>query len=178
MVSTLIPVILFWILLPVHTLTVTDLSTSSVIIHHPIVPGDTFKSVYIHSLELTPVWEYFQIDAGYDIILTDTLYESTGAGLPIPIAGQDSFTKEGRQFHIFNIQRPLPSIVLRVNSAYENRIMLNDALTFNLSDILGNAVVRIETRTEPRGIFTFRALLRDLVHHFGDHCLKRWLPER
>lgn len=168
MFSTLIPVLLFWILLPVHTLTVTDLSTGGVIIRHPVAPGDTFKSVYIHSLELTPVWEYFQIDARYDIILTDTLYESTGAGLPIPIAGQDTFRKEGRQFHIFNIQRRLPAIVLRVNSAYENRIMLNDVLAFNFSDMLGNAVVRIETRAEPHGVFRFRALFHDLVHYFGD----------
>ncbi len=167
MFSTLIPVLLFWILLPVHTLTVTDLSTGGVIIRHPIVPGDTFKIAYTHSLELTPVWEYFQIDPGYDILLTDTLYESTGAGLPIPIAGQDTFRKEGRQFHIFNIQRRLPAIVLRVNSAYDNRIMLNDTLAFNLSVMLGNAVVRIETHAEPRGVFRFRALFRDLVHHFG-----------
>ncbi|GAK56907.1 hypothetical protein U27_03871 [Candidatus Vecturithrix granuli] len=176
MLSTLIPALLFWFVLPIHTLTVTDLSTGDVIIRCPIAPGDTFKSVYIHSLELTPVWEYFQIDARYDIILTDTLYESTGAGLPIPIDGQDTFRKEGRQFHIFNIQRRLPAIVLRVNSAYDNCIMLNDTLSFNLSDTLGNAVVRIETNAEPLGVFTFRTLYRDLVHHFGDHRLKRWLP--
>ena len=156
MLSTVLPLLVFWLFFPIHTLSLTELSTHSIVIHSPITPGDTFKTVYIHSLELTPVWEYFQIDTDYEIVLTDTLYESTGAGLPIPIQGQDKFVKQGKQFHIFDIQRRLPSIVLRVNSAYNNRIILNDALTFNLSERLGNTVVRIETGQESLGVFLFR----------------------
>lgn len=156
MLSTILPSLILWLFFPIHALSVTELATDARIIHAPITPGDTFKTVYIHSLELTPVWEYFQIDADYDILLTDTLYESTGAGLPIPIQGRDKFIKQGNQFHIYDIQRRLPSIVLRVNAAYDNRIILNDTLAYNLSERLGNTVVRIETTKESPGVFLVR----------------------
>ncbi len=156
MLNLLLPSLLLWVCVPIHSLSVTDLSTGDTLLYAPISPGDTLKTVYIHSLELTPVWEYFRIDAEYGIVLTDTLYESSGAGLPIPIAGQDSFTKEGDQFHIFDIQQRLPSIVLRVNAAYENRLIVNDTLTFNLSETPGDGVVRIHTDTASFAVFLFR----------------------
>ena len=156
MLSTVLPLLVFWLFFPIHTLSVTELATDALLIHAVVTPGDTFKTVYTHSLELTPVWEYFQIDADYEIVLTDTLYESTGAGLPIPIQGQDTFIKQGNQFHIFDIQRRLPSIALRVNSAYNNRIILNDTLAINFSEMLGNTVVRIETNEESLGVFLLR----------------------
>ena len=153
MLSLVLQHVLLWLTVPVHVLVLTDVPSNAIPFHHAIYPGDTFTSVYTHSLELTPVWEYFRIGDEYEIVLTDTLYESTGAGLPIPLYGQDKFTKDGSQFHIFDINRRLPPIYLRVNVKYNNVFLFNEQTRLNLSESVGNSVVRIETRRESLGAF-------------------------
>lgn len=115
--------------------------------------------MYIHSLQLTPVWEVFRIRPDYEIILTDAFYESSGAGLPIP-NNQETLTIEGHRFHLAGINRHLPSIVLRVNVAYQNTFVFNDTIRLNLSALVSNSVVRIETQRERLYLFFWQEARR------------------
>ncbi|WP_034626638.1 DUF1850 domain-containing protein [Halalkalibacter okhensis] len=47
-----------------------------------IQPNDTFYHEYLHSVELSPVREYFTIDDEYRMIATESWTKSFGAGLP------------------------------------------------------------------------------------------------
>ncbi len=50
---------------------------------HTLFPKDNhFELGYIHSVLLTPVDEYFEIDENNNLILQKTIYESFGVGLP------------------------------------------------------------------------------------------------
>ena len=50
---------------------------------HSLFPSDNyFELGYIHSVLLTPVDEYFEIDKDNNLILQKTVYESFGVGLP------------------------------------------------------------------------------------------------
>jgi hypothetical protein len=48
----------------------------------PIQANDTFYHEYLHSVELSPVREYFKIDDQYNMIATESWTRSFGAGLP------------------------------------------------------------------------------------------------
>ncbi|MFC0559433.1 DUF1850 domain-containing protein [Halalkalibacter alkalisediminis] len=48
----------------------------------PIKPDQTFYHEYVHSVELSPVREYFKIDERYNMIATESWTQSFGAGLP------------------------------------------------------------------------------------------------
>ncbi|MDT8858674.1 DUF1850 domain-containing protein [Alkalihalobacillus sp. MEB130] len=48
----------------------------------PIEQNDTFYHEYLHSVELSPVREYFKVDEHYKLIATESWTKSFGAGLP------------------------------------------------------------------------------------------------
>lgn len=160
MCSTILMLTLSWLSLSIHALTLRETRQETLLFHHYLVPGDTFKTLYIHSLELTPVWEYFRISDQYEILLTDTIYQSSGAGLPIPEYGKDQFIQEGDRFHIMNINRHLPSIFLRTDPAYRNTFFFNDRFRLNLAERVGKAVIHIEIRREGLPVFLWRELMQ------------------
>ncbi|ARK31962.1 hypothetical protein BkAM31D_20120 [Halalkalibacter krulwichiae] len=55
---------------------------SSVYFETPIEPNQIFYHEYIHSVERSPVREYFKIDQHYNMIATESWTKSFGAGLP------------------------------------------------------------------------------------------------
>lgn len=158
MFSTILMLTLSWFSLSIPALTLTETRQETLLFHHYLVPGDTFKTLYIHSLELTPVWEYFRISDQYNILLTDTIYQSSGAGLPIPEYGKDQFLQEGDRFHIMNINRRLPSIFLRTDPAYRNTFFFNERVRLNLAKQVGKAVIHIEICREGLPLFLWREL--------------------
>ncbi|WP_332695810.1 DUF1850 domain-containing protein [Halalkalibacter lacteus] len=48
----------------------------------PVYPNDTFYHEYLHSVELSPVREYYKIDENYHMIATESWTKSFGAGIP------------------------------------------------------------------------------------------------
>lgn len=140
--------LMLWVFLPVQVLTITDLPGQNILFAQIVHPGATFKTVYTHSLELTPVWEYFEISADDMIILAETVYESSGAGLPIADGEQVVTLKDGR-FHLTGLYRRLPMIVMRITPQAHNTIWLNEAQLVDLSALVGHSVVRIEVKRRP-----------------------------
>jgi len=79
-------------------------------------PGGRFTIRFIHSWARTPVDEIFQVNAGNDIVLKETIYEDFGAGLPHePEPGRpaSSMTIENGKIHIRDIDRIVPNLQIR-----------------------------------------------------------------
>lgn len=81
------------LLIPYTTLSVTRLDTNEVIIQKLIIKDTQFKMRWIHSVELTPWEEIFEISDG-KIYLTETRFQSFGAGVP-DAAGNHTETADG-----------------------------------------------------------------------------------
>ena len=62
---------------PVRALRVTAVKQSETALILYVRPGDRFDYHYIHSVERSPVWEYFRIDDNYRMVLYETSFCSS-----------------------------------------------------------------------------------------------------
>ena len=92
----------------------------------PADAGTEFSTRFIHSVQKTPVEEFFTVnDARDGFVLLRTRYRSFGVGLPfLPTDG--SFRREGDAFVMDGMNRPLPEIQFRPGLATDLTIFLPD----------------------------------------------------
>lgn len=64
------------------TLSVSHDRTGDILYSRSIAPGAILRLSWIHSVELTPWEEYYQISSAGKIILKKTRFQSYGAGVP------------------------------------------------------------------------------------------------
>ena len=79
-------------------------------------PADTvteFSTRFIHSVQKTPVEEFFSVNNTRDgFVLRKTRYRSFGVGLPF-LGTEGTFRQEGDDFVMDDMNRPMPEIRLR-----------------------------------------------------------------
>ena len=126
-------------------LEIIDYSTKKIIFSRRVVPGDDFSTLYIHSVEKTPVKEIFVIDNQYRIILSETQVSSSGAGLPSQIFEEDQFLLKDGKFIINNINIFLPFIPLKVGKTSHNIFFFREEI-IDLSTLIGDGIVYIRIR--------------------------------
>ncbi|WP_234983899.1 DUF1850 domain-containing protein [Selenihalanaerobacter shriftii] len=93
-------------------LVIQEAESDKVIWQQPVEGNIEFAIKYLHSVERTPVWEYFVVKDN-KLYLTGTRYESYGAGLPF--LKQHTYVVGDGKFEIKNIDKKLDSIPLRVS---------------------------------------------------------------
>jgi len=128
----------------VFTLELKTFSEEKVVIKKYIQPGDRFTFKYTHSVAHTPVWEMFQLDDQYQIILTETDFLDHGAGLPYACFDEEIFIEEDNRFKIKNMQRIINTpFYYRIGKVRENIFYFKDE-EFNLSSMLGDELVVLD----------------------------------
>nr|WP_269431719.1 DUF1850 domain-containing protein [Bacillus sp. JCM 19034] len=65
-----------------HYLQIYDEKEQQVIWEAPIQAGETFYHEYLHSVSLTPVQEYYQMNDEGVMVATESRVQSFGAGIP------------------------------------------------------------------------------------------------
>ncbi len=111
-----------------------------------VKPGNTFLLKYLHSVELSDVWERFAIDADHKVVLTETRFQGQGAGLPTSLSGNEKLIREGDWFTITGMNRRVALIYWRVQPEWNNRFSYGNEAELNLSQQLGDALVLIEVQ--------------------------------
>ena len=111
-----------------------------------VKPGNTFLLKYLHSVELSDVWDRFVIDADHEFVLTETRFQGQGAGLPTSLSGNEKLIREGDWFTITGMNRRVPLIYWRVQPEWNNRFLYGNEAELNLSQQLGDALVLIEVQ--------------------------------
>jgi hypothetical protein len=144
--------------IPLHGLEVRESGgTGKVVLLKRISPGDTFTLSFIHSVEKSPVTDYFRIDDDYRIILYQTEFGSLNTGLPAVVSEGEVFERTDRGFRLSNLNRVLPEIHLQVSVAYGGSLAM-DGTAVSLPALAGDGVLRIS----PRRIFAWELLSRAL----------------
>lgn len=97
----------------------------------PLGSDGRFGIGYRHSVERTPVIEWFQVSPGPDgagprIALTATEYRSFGAGLPTDAPPGARFHRLGDRFLIEGLDVPVPSLVVRPLAFTEHVLVVGD----------------------------------------------------
>ncbi len=106
-----------------------------------------FAIKYLHSVERTPVWEYFKVEDG-EIFLTGTRYQSYGAGLPF--LKKHNYVVKDDYFIISGIDDKLNNIPLRVSDYAKHRFIYNNT-EYRLYKLLkpqSLALIKVENITK------------------------------
>jgi hypothetical protein len=106
----------------------------------PVQPGDTFYHEYLHSVELSPVREYYKIDENYQMIATESWSKSFGAGLPYE-------TKEKLEridgFFVIHEEREIEYLNILPSHLYPHSFFYREK-TVDLSSELSGERIRIQ----------------------------------
>lgn len=104
------------------SLVIKEAETGKIIWQRPVTKEVKFAIEYLHSVEKTPVWEYFQVKGG-KLYLTGTRYESYGAGLPF--LKKHNYIVSDDKFEIKEINEQLEKIELRVSDYAKHKFIVN-----------------------------------------------------
>jgi len=97
--------------------------------------GEKFSTYFIHSVQKTPVEEFFIVnDECNGIILKSTRYHSFGVGLPF-LASDGDFRREGNYFIMDNLNRQIKTLDLRTGVNSELSIIIDNE-TIKLYEIM------------------------------------------
>jgi hypothetical protein len=139
---------------PVHVLQIDALREGSPVFVRIVHPGNEFALGFIHSVELSPVWDYFRVDDSYRIILYETAVRSFNTGLPSTLTGEERLYRERDGFRISGVNRVLPSIDLWVHERTDNTLKVKDD-SLKLYSLAGNTLLRISIRKTRLGEYLY-----------------------
>lgn len=79
----------------------------------PIEEGESFQTIYTHSIHLTDVVEKSRVTDDHQIMTYELVYEHFGIGMPSNAYEGETFVYEDGKYHIKNMERIFPSINIR-----------------------------------------------------------------
>jgi len=97
----------------------------SLICRRSFAPGQRFSFMYIHSVQKTPVYEVYTVDAGGKVMLLETRVQSLGYGLPAPRRG-DNYRLQDGYLVVSDINRPVDKLLIRVNFVRLMELRIDD----------------------------------------------------
>ena len=140
--------------IPVHVLQIDALREGSPVFVRIVRPGNEFALGFIHSVELSPVWDYFRVDDSYRIILYETAIRSFNTGLPSTLTGEERLHRERDGYRISGMNRVLPSIDLWVHEKTDNTLKVKDD-SLKLYTLAGNTLLKIRIRQTRLGEYLY-----------------------
>jgi hypothetical protein len=129
--------------IPLHVLQIDAVREERPVFVRTVRPGDEFSLGYIHSVELSPVRDYFRVDESYGIVLYETTFRSLNTGLPSTLAGNERLIREGDHFRVSGMNRALPFIDLQVHEKTDNTLIFGGVESFKLHTLSGDTLLRI-----------------------------------
>lgn len=117
-------------------------------ISFPITENDHFSFEFIHSVNKSPVIEYYKIDKNGSIFVYKTIYYNYGAGVPTNITGNEvmSFGNDGSMI-IDNINKKIDNLTYYLSNIYDHILKINDGESISMWNTFGkNQIIHIEIR--------------------------------
>ncbi|MGE5652962.1 MAG: DUF1850 domain-containing protein [Bacillota bacterium] len=110
----------------IQSLEISDRKSGQILAVAPVHTGEQFTISFTHSIAKTPVDEVFVVGPGREIIVTETIYESFGAGLPFDTEGeqQQLITANGK-YRLTNLDRHLPEFLQAVGTVANHQLIIN-----------------------------------------------------
>lgn len=117
-------------------------------VSYDITNDDFFSVEFIHSVNKSPVIEYYKIDKEKNIYIYKTIYYNYGAGVPTELSGDEtlSFGDDGSMI-IDNINKKIDNLTYYLSDLYDHVLRINDGEAISLWKIFGkNQLITIEIR--------------------------------
>jgi len=117
--------ILFFIIINipnVDVLEIKNINKDEILFQEKIFPGYVFATKINHSVQLTPVLEFFEIDKNYHMLLTKTIVKDLGWGMPSTPEGD--FSYQNGEMVIKNIDKRVKNFIFRVSFISKPELIL------------------------------------------------------
>lgn len=126
---------------------ILDGQTNHLLFHQPVHSGQSFEIQYIHSIHLTPVNEFYQINDDLNIVLNEVHFDTYSVGMPSDLSEGETLELKNGKMMIKNMQRIMPSIDLRIGQVIANhQLKMNGQLIPFSSIAKPGSWVHIEVR--------------------------------
>lgn len=118
--------IVFFMTFPmVPVMSVEEAQTGEIKTLFAVVPEREFYMEFTHSVNRTPVREYYELQDG-KIFLTRAEYVSFGAGMPeVPETPGAALTLADGVLHLDHINRPMSEFIYRVGTVAQHTLHIN-----------------------------------------------------
>ncbi|RLD14804.1 MAG: hypothetical protein DRI28_02565 [Caldiserica bacterium] len=125
-------------------LLIIDGETGKTLLSFSVKNKDTFEISFIHSVSLSPVYEYYRIEDD-SIILYETDFSYSSAGLPTETEGDEKLIIEKDKFKLVNMNRVFKEINYGVVKEWDFKLHIKGR-EYNLSRMFGTRRVIITLR--------------------------------
>ena len=99
---------------------------------------DFFSIEFIHSVNMSPVVEYYRFDRDNNIYVYKTLYYNYGAGVPSNIENDENMTfGDDGSMIIDNIDKKIDNLSFYLSDIHDHILRINDGEAISLWEIFG-----------------------------------------
>ena len=125
------------------TLVIENVKTSQIYKRFRLHEGDTFSIGFVHSVNKTPVTDYYELRKD-GIYVVKTVYYSFGAGEQTEIEeGQTLEYGEDGSMIVTGFNKKIDDLIYFVGTVSDHTLVVNEKETISLRDLCGrNAMVR------------------------------------
>ncbi len=125
-------------------LLIVDAKTGKTLLSFNVEEKDIFEISFIHSVSLSPVYEYYRIEDG-NIVLYETDFSYSSAGLPTETEGEEKLIMEKDKFKLVNMNRTFKEINYGIVKEWDFKLYIKGK-EYNLSRMFGTRRVIITLR--------------------------------
>ena len=129
-------------------LIIYNYNNGHIITEFPIKQDDYFSISFIHSVNKSPVIDYFQFNDNNEIFVYKTIYYNYGAGVETEIENNESLSYgDDGSMIIDKIDKKIDQLIYYLSSIYDHKLKINDGEEISLWDICGQNI-QIEFKIE------------------------------
>ena len=125
-------------------LLIVDAKTGKTLLSFNVEDKDIFEISFIHSVSLSPVYEYYRIEDG-NIVLYETDFSYSSAGLPTETEEEEKLIMEKDKFKLVNMNRTFKEINYGIVKEWDFKLYIKGK-EYNLSKMFGTRRVIITLR--------------------------------
>ena len=111
----------------------------------PIGVNDYFYVKFTHSVNMSPVIDYYKFNKDNEIYVYKTVYYNFGAGVETELEGNETMTYgDDGSMIIDNIDKKIDTLEYYLSSIYDHKLSINGQEEISLWDICGkNILIKI-----------------------------------
>lgn len=131
-------------------LVLSDAESGRIYARFPVEQGDRFSVTFIHSVNKSPVTDFYEIRNGRELYVVETDYYDFDAGVQTELNPGEtlSYGSDGAM-QIKNIDKYLPDLIYVVGTVSDHTMEIGGK-TISLRDLCGrNSSVRFSVRWDP-----------------------------
>lgn len=128
----------------------------------PAFAGQSFSLGFRHSVELSMVWDFFRLDRDYRLLLYETHFDSSNAGLPSVLNEGEKLILAPDRMRITNRNIMIPALQLWVHEKSLNTLKMN-SMKLELSRLAGDGLIEIRPAKRALGFYLYLRLREIMV---------------